>query len=79
LKNNNVQISDATELIPYGKDFQLSNNQQENRKVIITYFDKENDFFPESNIPKNELLKRIKAEQKNCRQGLLRLQSWRFC
>ena len=64
LKNNNVLISDATELIPYGKEFQLSKNQQENRKVIITYFDKENDFFPESNIPKNELLKRIKTEQK---------------
>lgn len=64
LQNNNVQISETIQLIPYGKEFLLSNNQQENRKVIITYFDKENDFFPESNIPKNELLKRIKIEQK---------------
>lgn len=64
LKKNNVSIAENVSLIAYGKEFQQSNNQQENRKVMITYFDKENDFFPESSIPKNELLKRIKIEQK---------------
>ena len=64
LKKNNVAIAENISLISYGKDFELSENQSENRKVIVTYYDTERDFFPESDIPKSELLKRIKEEKK---------------
>ncbi len=65
LKKNNVGIAESVSLISYGKDFELSKNQSENRKVAITYYDVENDFFPETNIPISELVKRIKEEQKS--------------
>ena len=65
LKKNNVAIAENVSLISHGKDFDRSQNQSENRKVIVTYYDKERDFFPESDIPKSELLKRIKEEKKS--------------
>ncbi len=37
LKINNIKISDAVELKALGKDFKLSKNQSENRKVEIYY------------------------------------------
>ena len=64
LQKNNVALSENIELVSYGKDFNRSENQSKNRKVVITYFDTEKDFFPETEIPKSELIKRIKEEKK---------------
>lgn len=41
LKNDSVPISDKVELKPFGKDFKLSENQEENRKVVFFYTEKE--------------------------------------
>ena len=37
LKENKLQLSENLVLMPFGKDFKLSNNQSENRKVTIFY------------------------------------------
>ena len=37
LKENKFQLSESIELMPFGKDFKLSNNQNENRKVTLFY------------------------------------------
>ena len=37
LKENKLQLSENVELMPFGKDFKLSNNQNENRKVTLFY------------------------------------------
>ena len=37
LKENKLQLSENIELKPFGKDFKLSQNQDENRKVILFY------------------------------------------
>ena len=37
LKENKLQLSENIELTPFGKDFKLSNNQSENRKVTLFY------------------------------------------
>lgn len=37
LKNNNIKINDAVQLQALGKDFKLSKNQKDNRKVEIYY------------------------------------------
>jgi outer membrane protein OmpA-like peptidoglycan-associated protein len=65
LQKNSVALSENIEFVSYGKDFNRSEIQSENRKVIITYFDTEKDFFPETEIPKGELIKRIKEEKKS--------------
>jgi outer membrane protein OmpA-like peptidoglycan-associated protein len=64
LQKNKVMLIEDVELISYGKDFELSENQSENRRVSITYYDVEKDFFPETKIPINELVKRIREERK---------------
>lgn len=37
LKENKLQLSENVELMPFGKDFKLSSNQNENRKVTLFY------------------------------------------
>jgi outer membrane protein OmpA-like peptidoglycan-associated protein len=37
LKENKLQLSENVELMPFGKDFKLSDNQNENRKVTFFY------------------------------------------
>ena len=37
LKENKLQLSENVTLVPFGKDFKLSNNQSENRKVTVFY------------------------------------------
>jgi outer membrane protein OmpA-like peptidoglycan-associated protein len=64
LNKNKVTIHENVTLVSHGKEYELSNIQSENRKVTITYYDTENDFFPETNIPIGELVKRIKEEKK---------------
>lgn len=50
LKKDTIKISDKVELKPFGKDFKLSKNQEENRKVKLFFILKE-----EKKInPKNE-------------------------
>lgn len=38
LKKDTIKISDKVELKPFGKDFKLSKNQEENRKVKLFSF-----------------------------------------
>jgi outer membrane protein OmpA-like peptidoglycan-associated protein len=37
LKKNKFQLSESIELMPFGKDFKMSDDQNENRKVTIFY------------------------------------------
>ena len=41
LKKDSIHINDKVELKPFGKDFKLSKNQEENRKVVFFYTTKE--------------------------------------
>jgi outer membrane protein OmpA-like peptidoglycan-associated protein len=41
LKENNILVNQNVELLPYGKDFNRSKNQNENRKAILYYKIKE--------------------------------------
>lgn len=41
LKKDSISISNTVELKPFGKDFELSKNQEENRKVVFFYIEKE--------------------------------------
>lgn len=47
LRENNIILTNKTELKPFGKDFKLSQNQNENRKVVI--------FYTLKNAPKNSI------------------------
>lgn len=41
LKKDSIPVSDTAQLKPFGKDFKLSKNQEENRKVVFFYTEKE--------------------------------------
>ncbi|MEO8516376.1 MAG: OmpA family protein [Flavobacterium sp.] len=48
LRENNIELTKKTELKPFGKDFKQSENQNENRKVVI--------FYTLKNVPKNTIV-----------------------
>lgn len=60
LNENAIAVDAKVELKPIGKDFKLSKNQEENRKVEI-YFSKNN---PNVGITEDELIARVETEKK---------------
>ncbi|MEO8235536.1 MAG: OmpA family protein [Flavobacterium sp.] len=52
LKENKLQLNENVELMPFGKDFKLSNNQSENRKVTLFY-----------NLPKQQKISVLTNEE----------------
>lgn len=61
LKSNNILLSKDIELKPFGKDFKRSENQNENRKVVLFY--KEN-LQPNGNATKEEIPANINLSSK---------------